>query len=50
MLRDLQGVLRFSYVFDNQIEALTLKPARDGHKGDLDREKEQTCQPRYSNY
>ena len=30
-------------------EALILKPARVGHKGEIDREQEKTCQPRYSN-
>lgn len=31
-------------------EALILQPARDGHKGEIDREQEKTCQPRYSDY
>lgn len=30
--------------------ALILKPARDGQKGEIDREQEKTCQPRYSDY
>ncbi len=46
----LAGRAALFYLFLILSAALTLKPARDGHKGDLDREKEKTCQPRYINY
>lgn len=49
MLRDLQGVLHFFIAIDNEVVHLLLNlPA--GQKGDLDREQEKTCQPRYSDH
>lgn len=50
MLRDLQGVFHLGSFISDTNEALILKPARDGHKGEIDREQEKTCQPRYSDY
>ena len=50
MLRDLQGVFHLRSFTNDTNEALILKPARDGHKGEIDREQEKTCQPRYSDY
>lgn len=47
----LAGRVSFKVIFKMiKIEALILKPARDGHKGEIDREQEKTCQPRYSDY
>ena len=50
MLRDLQGVFHLRSLQGDKNEALILKPARDGQPGEIDREQEKTCQPRYIYY
>ena len=46
----LAGRVALFYLFLILNVTLTLKPARNGLKGDLDREQEKTCQPRYIDY
>ena len=43
----LAGRVSFKVTHVMKSGALILKPARDGQPGEIDREQEKTCQPRY---